>query len=82
MAIEQIPEEECPYQLLFKPVVSPLPDPEELNLVDRYLKQLAGKELLGEPYVRDYLHDQKRRNCRPNTMRSTCATLVLFLSWV
>jgi integrase/recombinase XerD len=82
MAIEQVSEEEFSYQLLFKPSVSPLSEPEESNLVEKYLKQLAGKELLGEPYVRDYLLDQKRRNCRPNTMRSTCATLELFLSYL
>ncbi len=82
MAIEQVSEEECPYQQLFKPSVIPLPEPEESKLIEKYLKQLATKELLGEPYVRDYLHEQKRRNCRPNTMRSTCATLVLFLSYL
>ncbi len=65
MTTEQVSEEEFPYQLLFKPSVSPPPEPDELNLIEKYLKQLAAKELLGEPYVRDYLHDQKRRNCRP-----------------
>lgn len=76
MAIEQVSEEEFPYQQLFKPSVSPLPEPEESKLI------LAAKELLGESYVRDYLHDQKRRNCRPSTMRSNCATLVVFLSYL
>jgi len=82
MTIAQVSEEEFPYQQLFKPSVSPLPEPEEPKLIEKYLKQLAAKELLGEPYVRDYLHDQKRRNCRPNTMRSNCATLVVFLSYL
>ncbi|MHB8156122.1 MAG: tyrosine-type recombinase/integrase, partial [Desulfocucumaceae bacterium] len=82
MAFEQVIEEEFPYHLLFKPSVSPLPEPNELSLIEKYLKQLAAKELLGELYVRDYLHDQKRRNCRPSTMRSNCATLVLFLSYL
>jgi integrase/recombinase XerD len=82
MAIEQVSEEEFPYHLLFKPSVSPLPEPNELSLIEKYLKQLAAKELLGEPYVRDYLHDQKRRNCRPSTMRSNWATLLVFLSYL
>jgi integrase/recombinase XerD len=43
---------------------------------------LAAKELLGEAYVRDYLHDQKRRNCRPSTIRGNCAALVVFLSYL
>ena len=82
MATEQVFEEEFDYHLLFKPLVSPPPEPDELNLIEKYLKQLAAKELLGEAYVRDYLHDQKRRNCRPNTMRSNCGTLVVFLSYL
>ena len=71
MATEQVSEEEFPYQLLFKPSVSPLPEPEESDLIEKYLKQLAAKELLGEPYVRDYLHDQKRRNYHPSTTRTS-----------
>ena len=82
MAIEQDPQEEFPYHLLFKPLVSSLPETDEVNLIEKYLKQLAGKELLGEAYVRDYVHDQKRRNCRPNTLRSNCATLVVLLSYL
>ena len=82
MATEQVPQEEFPYHLLFKPLVSSPPETDEVNLIEKYLKQLAGKELLGEAYVRDYLHDQKRRNCRPNTMRSNCGTLVVFLSYL
>ena len=74
MATEQVPQEEFPYHLLFKPVVSSPPEPDECNLIEKYLKQLAAKELLGEAYVRDYVHDQKRRNCRPNTMRSNFGT--------
>ena len=82
MTTEQVPEEEFDYHLLFKPPESPPPETAELSLIDKYLKQLAAKELLGGPYVRDYLHEQKRRNCRPRTMRSNCATLVVFLSYL
>ena len=82
MATEQVPEEEFPYQQLFKPSVSPLPAADEFNLIEKYLKQLAAKELLGEPHVRDYLQDQKRRNCRPSTIRSNFSTLVVFLSYL
>ena len=82
MATAQVPQEEFHYHQQFKPPVSPLPEPDESNLIEKYLKQLAGKELLGEPYVRDYLQDQKRRNCRPSTMLSNCATLVVFLSYL
>jgi integrase/recombinase XerD len=82
MATEQDFEEEFDYHLLFQPPENPTPEPDECNLIEKYLKQLAAKELLGEAYVRDYVHDQKRRNCRPNTMRSNCGTLVVFLSYL
>ena len=65
MTIEQVSEEEFPYHLLFKPPVSAPQETDELNLIEKCLKQLAAKELSGGPYVKDYLHDQKRRNCRP-----------------
>jgi len=82
MTTEQVSEEEFDYQLLFKPAENPPPTTPELNLIDQYLKQLAAKELPGGPHVQDYLHDQKRRNCRPSTMRGNFATLVIFLSYL
>jgi len=81
MATEQVSEEEFDYHLLFQSPESPPPETPELNLIDK-LKQLAEKELPGGPYVQDYLQDQKRRNCRPSTMRGNFATLVVFLSYL
>jgi len=51
-------------------------------LIEKCLTQLGKNELLGEPYVKDYLNDQKRRNCRPNTIRCNFTTLKLFLSYL
>ena len=51
-------------------------------LIEKCLAQLGKNELLGEPYVKDYLNDQKRRNCRPNTIRCNFTTLKLFLSYL
>jgi integrase/recombinase XerD len=82
MATEQVPQEEFHYHQLFKAPESPPPETDELNPIDKYLRQLAAKELSGEPYVRDYLQDQKRRNCRLSTMRSNFTTLVVFLSYL
>jgi integrase/recombinase XerD len=82
MAIEQVSPEEVPYHQLFKPPESPAPEADRLSLIDKYLKQLDGKELPGRPYVRDYLQDQKRRHCRPSTMRGNFTTLVVFLSYL
>jgi len=51
-------------------------------LIEKYITQLGKNELLGEPYVKDYLNDQKRRNCRPNTIRCSFSALKLFLSYL
>lgn len=80
MAMEQVPQEEFHYHQLFTPPESPAPD--ELSLIEKCLKQLAEKALSGGPFIQDYLHDQKRRNCRPNTIRSNFMTLVIFLSYL
>ena len=34
-------------------------------LIENYLKQLVKKGLFGRPFVKDYLYELKRRNCRP-----------------
>jgi site-specific recombinase XerD len=51
-------------------------------LIEKCLKRLGDQELLGGPYVKDYLYDQKRRNCRPSTIRCNFSTLKLFLSYL
>jgi integrase/recombinase XerD len=82
MATEQVFEEEFDYHLLFQTPENSPPATAELNLIDKYLKQLAEKELPGDLYVQDYLQDQKRRHCRPSTIRGNFATLVVFLSYL
>jgi site-specific recombinase XerD len=88
MTIGQVPEEKSQDHQLFNPPESPPQGTDELNLdlpsrqVEKCLKQLADKELLGEVYVKDYLYDQKRRNCRPSSIRSNFTTFVVFLSYL
>jgi hypothetical protein len=36
-------------------------------VIEKYLQQLGR---FGQPHVQEYLYDLKRRNCRPNTLRS------------
>ena len=46
--------------------------PESRHLqINTYLKKLHDRGLFGWPHVKDYLSDQKRRNCRPSTLRSS-----------
>lgn len=46
------------------------------------LRKLAGRDLPGKEYLAEYLRDQHRRYCRPNTLRSTLSNLSIFLSFV
>ena len=56
------------------------PDMESRHLqISMYLKKLHDRGLFSWLYVKDYLSDQKRRNCRPNTLKSSFGTLALFL---
>lgn len=56
-------------------------DPRQTAL-ERLLEKLIGKDLVGRQYAEQYLRDQYRRNCRPNTMRSSCTAIEFFLSFV
>lgn len=49
---------------------------------ERVLNQLSKCPVLGREYAEQYLRHQYRRNCRPNTMRSTAKGIELFLSFV
>ena len=51
-------------------------------LIEKCVKQLVKKGLFGRPYVQDFLYEQKRRNCRPSTIRSNFTTLMVFLSYL
>jgi integrase/recombinase XerD len=59
----------------------PIPRPKN-PLIEKCLKQLVKRGLFGRPYVKDFLYDLKRRNCRPNTLRSYFTTLTVFLSYL
>jgi integrase/recombinase XerD len=50
--------------------------------LDDVLEKLREKEIPGKEYLKDYLLDQHRRHCRPNTLRSTLTNIDTFLSFV
>jgi integrase/recombinase XerD len=50
--------------------------------LERLLENLSGKEFLGKTYAEQYLRDQYRRGCRPNTMRGSAKGIELFLSFI
>ncbi len=47
--------------------------------ITRILQRLSDKNLCGAEHVKVYLRDLHRRNCRPNTIRGSGTTIILFL---
>ena len=50
--------------------------------LERLLEKLSGKVFLGKAHAEEYLRDQYRRGCRPNTMRGSAKGIELFLNFV
>ena len=48
--------------------------------IERIIRQMSAKGLCGRQMVHAYLQRQLRHNCRPNTIRSSGATLRIFLA--
>ena len=48
--------------------------------IKRCIKRLTKSKLFGHPHVKQYLYDQYRRGCRPNTIRSNFASIILFIT--
>jgi len=60
------------------PQEKPTPGPgSKQPVIEKYIRQLGQ---FGQPHVQEYLYDLKRRNCRPNTLRSYAAAWKSFVS--
>ena len=46
------------------------------------LTRLAEKDIPGKLHIEDYLRDQYRRNCRPNTLRNSLTSIAIFLLFI
>ena len=69
-------------QLSIFPKISFSPDHRvSSKLIERTLRRISADRLCGEDYVRDYLRQLLRHNCRPNTIRSSGTILILFLAF-
>ena len=55
---------------------------ERSKVLGSILRKLHNKEMPGKEYVEEYLRDQHRRQCRPNTLRSAFSSIAIFLSFV
>jgi len=49
------------------------------EIIDRVMRKMTSMGLCGKEMVRDYLRRQLRHNCRPNTIRTSSGTILLFL---
>jgi integrase/recombinase XerD len=52
------------------------------QVLNRLLKNISSHDLCGKSYLEQYLRDQYRRNCRPNTLRLSATSLIQFLSFL
>jgi len=88
MIDEHVPQAKIQHHWPVSPPASPDQEIDALTLrqenplIEKYLQKLVKKGLFGRPYVKDYLSDQKRRNCRPSTIRHNFTTLMVFLSYL
>jgi len=86
MTVTQVPQEKSQDHLPFRPPgnqpsVAGSFSPRDGH-IEKWLRQLEGKDLFGGPYLQEYLYDRKRRNCRPTTLRGYFTTLMVFLSYL
>jgi len=51
------------------------------QVLERLLKKITVQDLVGKVFVEQYLRDQYRRNCRPNTLRQAAISLTQFLTF-
>ena len=71
-----------PIQLSIFPKVSLRPSYRvSTEQIERIMRRMSVEGLCGREKVRDYLRRQLRHNCRPNTIRSSGTTILLFLEF-
>jgi len=60
----------------------PAPPYKKKPHVEHLLKRYADSGLSGASYLRAYLYDQQRRNCRPNSIRSNYTAIFFFMAYL
>jgi integrase/recombinase XerD len=61
---------------------SPPGDNESLAYIKRCQEQISQNELFGETYVLEYLNDQRRRCCRPGTIKNSYINLLILIKYL
>jgi len=57
------------------------PEPRQ-SVLDHLLERISAGGLIGREHAEEYLRDQYRRGCRPNTMRGSTKAILMFLEFV
>jgi integrase/recombinase XerD len=57
-------------------------DHKSLVLIERCQEKIVENELFGESYVLEYLNDQRRRCCRPETIKNSYINILLFIKYM
>ena len=52
------------------------------SVLDHLLARISASGLIGTDHAEEYLRDQYRRGCRPNTMRGSTKAILMFLEFV
>jgi site-specific recombinase XerD len=50
--------------------------------INKCIKRLTANNLFGHPHVKRYLHDQYTRGCRPNTIRGSFESIIVFTAYL
>ena len=69
-----------PLNLVPEDAASPKPTLRQ-QVLERLLESITAHDLVGKIFVEQYLRDQYRRNCRPNTLRQAAISLRQFLTF-
>lgn len=75
----EIQPQPCPVQ---RPDVHTAYKESRQRALECLMDKLSGRQLVGMGYAEQYLRDQYRRGCRPNTMRSSAKGIELFLTFL
>ncbi len=67
---------------LAKEVAPPAKPPFRQQVLKRLLENICAHDLVDKAFVEQYLRDQYRRNCRPNTLRLSATSLAQFLTFL
>ena len=53
-----------------------------LALIQRCQEKIVENKLFGESYILEYLNDQRRRCCRPSTIKNTYLNILIFIKYL